>query len=86
MTGEIHLEAKYSQLHAAFVVSILFLYYVKLCIKSFYLFFFDYRCSEEVLSPRAGSLIPLTGDQSADKDIIAFYKARQKLIDRTTNK
>ena len=26
--------------------------------------------------------IPLTGDMRADADIIAFYKARQKLISR----
>ena len=29
----------------------------------------------------AGS-IPLTGDRKADADILAFYKARQKLIER----
>jgi len=28
------------------------------------------------------SAIPLTGDSRADADIIAFYKARQKLIKR----
>ena len=31
-------------------------------------------------SSRNSSSIPLTGDSKADADIIAFYKARQKLI------
>lgn len=29
-----------------------------------------------------GTTLPLTGDSRADADIIAFYKARQKLINK----
>ena len=43
------------------------------------------RYAEDPVSPRTAS-IPLTGDESADKDIIAFYRSRQKLIDRTAKK
>lgn len=43
-----------------------------------------YRCAREKYS--SDSSIPLTGDPEADKDIIAFYKARQQLIDRAEKK
>ena len=35
---------------------------------------------DEVLETSPRSSIPLTGDPKADADILAFYKARQKLI------
>ena len=44
------------------------------------------RCSKEKYSMDSKSSLPLTGDPNADKDIIAFYKARQKLINRAEKK
>ncbi len=39
-----------------------------------------YSCRKEAESQQAS--IPLTGDSRADADILAFYKARQKLIQK----
>ena len=36
----------------------------------------------DLLIYRSHSSIPLTGDSRADADIIAFYRARQKLIQK----
>lgn len=38
------------------------------------------RGEPDVLEVSPRSSIPLTGDPKADADILAFYKARQKLI------
>lgn len=40
----------------------------------------DTRTAPTDTIPLRADTIPLTGDMRADADIIAFYKARQKLI------
>ena len=57
----------------------LFLPFVMTCVTS------SYSRSTELSSLPDSMLqpsIPLTGDSRADADIIAFYKARQKLIQK----